>query len=75
MFIPGKALNGWDPKKEPAMAFNLHVRNFQHAIDYFWSAPKEVQTQLRPSTWGLMYLEPLNSPNLANNNVRVVAEK
>ena len=25
--------------------------NYQHAIDYFWSAPKEVMTQLRPRTW------------------------
>jgi hypothetical protein len=40
------------------MAFNIHVRNFQHAIDYFWSAPKEVMTQLRPNTWGPMYLDP-----------------
>jgi hypothetical protein len=58
MFIPAKALHGWDPRKQPAMAFNIHVRNFQHAIDYFWSAPKEVMTQLRPNTWGPMYLDP-----------------
>lgn len=58
MFIPAKALHGWDPKTQPAMAFNIHVRNFQHALDYFWSAPKEVMTQLRPNTWGNMYLEP-----------------
>lgn len=57
MFIPAKALNGFDPKNQPAMAFNIHVRNFQHAIAYFWSAPKEVMTQLRPNTWGNMYLE------------------
>jgi hypothetical protein len=57
MFIPAKALHGWDPKTQPAMAFNIHVRNFQHALDYFWSAPKEVMTQLRPNTWGNMYLE------------------
>jgi hypothetical protein len=58
MFIPAKALHGWEPKTQPAMAFNIHVRNFQHALDYFWSAPKEVMTQLRPNTWGNMYLEP-----------------
>jgi hypothetical protein len=57
MFIPAKALNGFDPRHEPAMAFNMHVRNFQHAIDYFWSAPKEVMTQVRPNTWGLLYLD------------------
>ncbi len=57
MFIPAKALNGFDPKKQPALAFNFHVRNFQHALDYFWSAPKDVLTQLRPNTWGPIYLE------------------
>lgn len=57
LFIPGSALNGFDPANEPAMAFNVCVRNFQHAIAYFWSAPKEVMTQLRPNTWGQMYLE------------------
>jgi hypothetical protein len=39
------------------MAFNIHFRNFQHALDYFWSAPKDILTQLRPNTWGPMYLE------------------
>jgi hypothetical protein len=58
MFIPAKALNGFDPRNQPAMAFNLHVRNFHHATDYFWSAPKEVQTQLRPNTWGNVYMAP-----------------
>jgi hypothetical protein len=58
MFIPGKALHGWDPHHQPAMAFNMHVRNWQHALDYFWSAPKEVMTQLRPNTWGTLYLMP-----------------
>jgi hypothetical protein len=58
MFIPGKALHGWDPRHQPAMAFNMHARNWQHALDYFWSAPKEVMTQLRPNTWGMLYLTP-----------------
>jgi hypothetical protein len=57
MFVPASALNGYDPATQPAMAFNVHVRNFQHATDYFWSAPKEMTTQLRPNTWGTMYLE------------------
>lgn len=58
MFIPRAALSGFDPVKQPALAFNVQVRNFQHAADYFWSAPKEILTQLRPNTWGPMYLEP-----------------
>lgn len=58
MLIPATALHGWDPQKQPALAFNLHVRNFQHATDYFWSAPKTVMTQQRPNTWGTLYLEP-----------------
>jgi agarase len=58
IFIPNKALKGYDPKKQNALAFNIHFRNFQHALDYFWSAPKDVLTQLRPNTWGPVYLEP-----------------
>lgn len=58
MLIPASALSGWDPVREPRMSFNLHMRNWQHAIDYFWSAPKEMQTQLRPNTWGTLYLMP-----------------
>lgn len=58
IFIPNRALKGYDPKKNNALAFNIHFRNFQHALDYFWSAPKDVLTQLRPNTWGPVYLEP-----------------
>lgn len=58
IFIPAQAMHGYDPISQPAMAFNIHVRNFQHAIDYFWSAPKEVLTQLRPRTWGDFHLQP-----------------
>ena len=57
MFIPASSLHGWDPKQYPTLAFNIHVRNYQHAAAYFWSAPKEVQTQLRPRTWGTLTLE------------------
>jgi hypothetical protein len=71
MFIPAKALHGWDPKTQPAMAFNLHIRNFQHAIDYFWSAPKEVMTQFRPNTWGPMYLEGAPTAQTAQAAARV----
>jgi hypothetical protein len=73
MFIPKKALHGWDARQQPAMAFNLHVRNFQHAIDYFWSAPKEVMTQLRPNTWGPMYLDGPAKMNTAESMVTPVA--
>jgi len=56
LFIPGKAMNGWDPANQPELAFNMHVRNFHQALDYFWSAPKEANTQMRPSTWGKLVL-------------------
>lgn len=56
MFIPAKALHGWEPTSSREMAFNIHVRNFHLSIDYFWSAPKEVYTQTRPGTWGAMTL-------------------
>ena len=63
MFFPAKSLNGFDPVNQRSMALNLHVRNYQHAIEYFWSAPKEMMTQIRPSTWGHVYLEnPAPSP-------------
>ncbi len=68
LFIPAASLNGFDPDNEPAMAFNIHVRNFAKAQDYFWSAPKEVRTQERPSTWGTMYLDPPPVPTVANGN-------
>jgi hypothetical protein len=71
MFIPAAALNGYDPVSQPAMAFNVHIRNFQHATDYFWSAPKEMMTQLRPSTWGTMYLE---SPEKAEPYAQTMTE-
>ena len=56
MFIPAAALHGWDPVNQPEMAFNFHVRNFQGSSDYFWSAPKELTTQMRPDTWGKLTL-------------------
>ncbi|MGH7178529.1 MAG: hypothetical protein ACREJC_14225, partial [Tepidisphaeraceae bacterium] len=58
ILIPAKALNGWAPQGGAVIGFNIHTRNFQHAIDYFWSAPKEMMTQTRPSTWGNLLLEP-----------------
>jgi hypothetical protein len=75
LFFPAKALNGFDPANQRAMAFNLYVRNYQHAIEYFWSAPKEVLTQLRPSTWGFMYLDPPKNTTeaMANPTTRATA--
>jgi hypothetical protein len=58
MFIPAAALHGFDPVHQPSLAFNLNVRDFASAADFFWSAPKLIQTQLRPGTWGSLYLEP-----------------
>jgi hypothetical protein len=58
MFIPAKAMKGYDPVHEPAMAFNIHVRDFDSDADFFWSAPKFEETQLRPNTWGQLYMEP-----------------
>ena len=56
MHIPAGALHGFDPASTDEIAVNFHVRNFQHATEYFWSAPKEAMTQLRPNTWGMAYL-------------------
>ncbi|HTW94538.1 MAG TPA: sugar-binding protein [Tepidisphaeraceae bacterium] len=58
MMIPTAALHGYDPIKQPAMAFNVHVHDYELATDAFWSAPKEAATQLRPNTWGTLYLDP-----------------
>jgi hypothetical protein len=56
IFIPARALNGWDPQHNPQLAFNIHVRNYQHTSEFFWSAPKQVLTQRRPGTWGTLTL-------------------
>ena len=52
MYIPAEWIHGWDPENFPSMAFNMNVRNYQHAAAYFWSAPKEMTTQTRPKTGG-----------------------
>ena len=66
IFLPANALNGYDPVHQPQLAFNIHVRNYQHAAEYDWSAPKQVLTQARPGTWGTLDLatpsEPSQSP-------------
>lgn len=58
MLIPATSLNNFNPTAQPRLGFNMHARNWQNATDYFWSAPKEMQTQLRPNTWGTLYLLP-----------------
>jgi len=58
IFIPKTALNGFDPSAGTSISFNFHAKDFQHATDYFWSAPKEIMTQLRPKTWGNVTLGP-----------------
>jgi hypothetical protein len=58
MFIPAAALHGFDPARQPQLAFNFHVRDFNKAADFFWSAPKSSRTELRPNTWGNMILDP-----------------
>ena len=67
MFIPGSELHDWDPTGKTPMAMNINVRNFQNALEYFWSAPKQVQTHLRPGTWGEMDLAPRNAPDFASS--------
>lgn len=66
IFIPKDSLHGFDPAQHSRLAFNIHIRNFQQATDYFWSAPKEVMTQLRPGTWGTLMLDPATGSNLAS---------
>ena len=67
MFIPAASIKDWDPTGKTLMGLNVQVRNFQNAIDYFWSAPRQVQTQLHPGTWGEMVLMPPVAANLANS--------
>jgi hypothetical protein len=63
IFLPAGVLNGYDPLHQPQMAFNIHVRNYQHAAEYCWSASKQMLTQARPNTWGTLYLSrPSQSP-------------
>jgi agarase len=61
MFIPAQAMHNYNPSHQPQLAFNLHVRDFTSAADFFWSAPKSSRTELRPNTWGTLYLDPPTS--------------
>lgn len=65
-FIPAEAMHGFDTTGKTPMALNVHARNFQNAIEYFWSAPKQVQTQFRPGTWGEIHLLPKPDVSVAD---------
>jgi hypothetical protein len=67
LFIPSKSLRGYDPVHQPALAFNMHVRDFAYAADFFWSAPKSSRTELRPNTWGTLYLDAPPNETLAKS--------
>jgi hypothetical protein len=62
LLIPKESLHGYDPEKSPYISFNFTSQNFQGALAYFWSAPKELHTQLRPGTWGRVFLRPHMTP-------------
>jgi hypothetical protein len=68
MFIPASQLQGFDPTGNTPMALNVYARNFQTATEYFWSAPKEVQMQLRPGTWGILELGKNDAAPVAKGN-------
>jgi hypothetical protein len=65
MFIPAGALSGWDPQNSSAISFNFAARNFERALDYYWSAGKEDKTELRPATWGTVALQGAGAPAVA----------
>ncbi len=67
LFIPATALHGFDPLHEPTLAFNLDVRDFSTASNFFWSAPKSMRTELRPNTWGTLYLDPPSGSTYARS--------
>lgn len=75
IFLPAAALNGFDPRQQPRMGFNVHVRDHQEALEYFWSAPKQVITQARPNTWGVAVLggvgptKPADAAIIANTDL------
>jgi hypothetical protein len=66
LFIPAEAMHNYNPSRQPQLAFNLHVRDFTTAADFFWSAPKSSRTELRPNTWGTLLLDPPASTSSTN---------
>ena len=57
LFIPADQLVGFDPATATELRFNVHVRDYQSAVEHFWSAPKQADTAHRPATWGRLHLE------------------
>ena len=57
VFIPASELVGFDPATTRELRFNLHVRDYQTATEFYWSAPKEAATHFRPDTWGRLVLQ------------------
>jgi hypothetical protein len=56
LFIPTDRLHGFDPSAGSAIRFNVNVRDYQTATEFYWSAPKEAGSQFRPVTWGMLEL-------------------
>lgn len=52
MFVPAKALNGYDPKGHPEIVGNIFVRNWQPRIDWYWACTEFGA----PGEWGRMKL-------------------
>jgi hypothetical protein len=67
LFIPAAAMHDFNPSHQPQLAFNLHVRDFTTAADFFWSAPKSSRTELRPNTWGTLILDPPATTTTSSN--------
>jgi len=57
LFIPAEQLNGFCAETLQAIRFNVNVRDYQTATDFFWSAPKSAGMQYRPATWGRLDLQ------------------
>ncbi|UCF43024.1 MAG: hypothetical protein JSV99_10650 [Planctomycetota bacterium] len=52
IFIPAKALNGFDPQAHPNIAGNVFIRNWQPRIDFFWACTESNP----PNKWGRVRL-------------------
>jgi len=53
MFIPAKALSGFEPKLYPQIAGNIFIRNWQPRLDYFWACTEFGP----PGEWGKIKLK------------------
>jgi hypothetical protein len=74
MFIPAALLHGFDPRTNPVLGFNIDVRNYRHAAEFFWSAPKSVLTQARPNTWGDLILDGMRPSPLGTTIANTASE-